>query len=115
IEPIIDGWSLPGPLHLIEADPAALRQPHHDYPAWDWIIPPNTPIYAVRSGTVDRVHRWPYNWWEQGCGTYPSGCTPCGVGVTIVDSDGVRWTYCHGSNVTVALGEAVTTGQQIMW
>ena len=61
--------------------------PHHDYPAWDWLIPEGTPVYAVRGGTVATIHNWPHNWWTTGCGT--SGgrdCESCGVGVTIVVS-----------------------------
>ncbi|MGE0795939.1 MAG: M23 family metallopeptidase [Acidimicrobiia bacterium] len=112
----IDGeWALPGPRELIDANPAALIQPHHDYPAWDWIIPTNTPIYAVRGGTVVTVHQWPHNWWTQGCGRSSRGCQTCGIGVTIIDVDGNRWTYCHGTNLTVTIGDAVPAGRQIMW
>jgi hypothetical protein len=108
-------WALPGPRDLIDANPAALSAPHHDYPAWDWIIPTNTPIYAVRGGTVATVRQWPHNWWSKGCGTNSNGCETCGVGLTIVDSDGTRWTYCHGTNLTVALGDTVQAGRQVMW
>jgi hypothetical protein len=113
---IIGGeWALPGPRALIEANPAALSAPHHDYPAWDWIVPTNTPIYAVRGGVVAAVRRWPHNWWSNGCAADSAGCATCGVGITIVDSAGTRWTYCHGTNLTVALGDTVTAGQQVMW
>lgn len=116
VEPMPGGWSLPGPRELIEANPSALDAPHHDYPAWDWIIPVNTPIYAVHGGTVVNIQSWPHNWWTSGCGTAGGGdCSTCGVGVTIRDSEGVRWTYCHGSNVTVALNDEVEAGRQIMW
>lgn len=108
-------WALPGPKELIDANPAALSAPHHDYPAWDWIIPTNTPIYAVHGGTVATVHQWPHNWWANGCGTNSTGCQPCGVGLTIADNNGTRWSYCHGTNLTVTLGDAVAAGQQIMW
>jgi murein DD-endopeptidase MepM/ murein hydrolase activator NlpD len=61
------------------------------------------------------VHRWPHNWWEEGCGRVSIGCEPCGVGVTLVVDDGNRWTYCHGANLTVAVGEEVEAGRQILW
>jgi hypothetical protein len=112
----IDGdWALPGPRALIDANPAALTAPHHDYPAWDWIIPVNTPIYAVRGGTATAVRQWPHNWWTEGCGPDSTGCETCGVGLTITDADGTRWTYCHGTNLTVTLGSTVVAGQQVMW
>lgn len=116
VQPLPGRWSLPGPRELIEANPSVLGAPHHDYPAWDWIIPVNTPIYAVRGGTVVNIHAWPHNWWTSGCSTAGRGsCSTCGVGVTIRDAEAVRWTYCHGSNVTVALNDEVEAGRQIMW
>ncbi len=116
VVPLAGEWSLPGPRHLLDANPAALNAPHHDYPAWDWLIPTNTPIYAVRGGTVATVHQWPHNWWTMGCGQQGGGdCETCGVGLTIVDEGGTRWSYCHGTNVTVQLGQQVKAGQQILW
>jgi hypothetical protein len=116
LAPIDGDWSLPGPRALIDANPGALNDPHHDYPAWDWLIPEGTPIYAVRGGTVVTVRNWPYNWWTHGCGPRGDGsCDSCGVGVTIVDNIGSRWTYCHGSQLTTTLGADVTAGQQILW
>ena len=105
------------PDHARSSTPTPKRStdPHHDYPAWDWIIPVNTPIYAVRGGTVATVRTWPHNWWTEGCGTDSTGCDTCGIGLTIVDADGTRWTYCHGSNLTVTLGDDVAAGQQVMW
>lgn len=112
----IDGeWALPGPRELIDADPSVLTKPHHDYPAWDWIIPINTPIYAVRGGRVTAVRQWPHNWWTRGCSVNSAGCQTCGVGVTVVDSSGMRWTYCHGTNLTVSVGDQVAAGRQVMW
>ena len=108
--------SLPGPRELIDADPRALTAPHHDYPAWDWTIPSNTPIYAIRGGTVVNTQHWTRNWWDYGCDQNRRGeCSTCGVGLTIVSPDGVRWTYCQGSNLTVADNAIVEAGQQIMW
>jgi hypothetical protein len=115
IDPIIEGWSLPGPPDMILRDVSVLTQPHHDYPAWDWIIPINTPIYAVRAGRVVSVHQWAYNWWDRGCGSNQMGCVPCGVGLTIVDSENTSWTYCHAASLTTSLGDAVAAGDQVMW
>jgi murein DD-endopeptidase MepM/ murein hydrolase activator NlpD len=114
--PLDGDWSLPGPRQLIDADPTVLHAPHHDYPAWDWLVPVNTPVYAVRGGTVATIHSWPHNWWAAGCGQDGGGmCETCGVGVTIVDDAGTHWTYCHGTNDTVTLDQTVRAGQQIMW
>lgn len=115
IKPVVEGWSLPGPADLLVSNQSVITQPHHDYAAWDWIIPTNTPIYAIHDGTVIRVHQWQNNWWDHGCGIDPTGCVPCGVGLTILDGDGTRWTYCHGTNLTISPGDAVVAGQQVMW
>lgn len=115
IEPLPGGWSLPGPRHLIDANPRVLDAPHHTYPAWDWMLPTNTPIYAVRGGTVTAVRTWGHNWYEAGCTTNSHGCDTCGIGLTITDDDNHRWTYCHGTNVTIGHGAQVIAGQQIMW
>jgi hypothetical protein len=110
-----DGWALPGPAELIEANPAALDAPHHDYPAWDWMIPSGTPIYVVRAGTVTTTRTWPRNWFDAGCTAIGvNGCDTCGTGVTITDTAGNRYTYCHASTLAVALGQNVAAGQQIM-
>jgi murein DD-endopeptidase MepM/ murein hydrolase activator NlpD len=115
VTPIDGDWSLPGPISLVDQNPNALNNPHHDYPAWDWMIPTGTPIYAVSAGTVTAIRTWPHNWWDQGCGTHGGGdCDTCGIGVTITDTTGVRWTYCHGSQLTTHAGTAVTAGQQIL-
>jgi murein DD-endopeptidase MepM/ murein hydrolase activator NlpD len=108
-------WALPGPRSMIDATVSQLDDPHHDYPAWDWIIPTGTPIYAVRAGTVAGVSAWPHNWWEQGCTTRGvNGCATCGIGLTIVDELGNRWTYCHGSNLRVTRGSQVEAGTLIL-
>jgi hypothetical protein len=114
--PVIDSeWSLPGPRGLLDANPGALDDPHHSYPAWDWLIPEGTPIYAVRAGTVVTVRTWPHNWWTRGCGTRRTDdCDTCGIGATIVDETGTRWTYCHGSQLTTHLGATVPAGAQIL-
>ncbi|MCU1366241.1 MAG: hypothetical protein JWN39_1880 [Ilumatobacteraceae bacterium] len=115
VAPIGGDWSLPGPRALLDAAPNAINEPHHDYPAWDWLVPVHTPIYAIRAGRVDVIHNWPHNWWTENCGTGRADCQTCGVGITIVDADNVRWTYCHATDVTVGLGDTVNAGEQILW
>lgn len=115
-ETLPGGWALPGPRALLDATADQLDNPHHDYPAWDWIIPTGTPIYAIRGGTVVTVQAWPHNWWEQGCSQRGiNGCATCGIGVTILDpTDNTRWTYCHGSNLHVTQGAYVEAGQLLI-
>lgn len=107
-----DGFAYPAPPEQFANAP--VDEPHHDYPAWDWMLPEGTPIYAVRGGRVAAVQQWPYNWWDAGCGENPAGCHTCGLGVTIEDDAGTRWAYCHGSAVHVALGATVAAGAQIL-
>ncbi|MCU0310696.1 MAG: peptidoglycan DD-metalloendopeptidase family protein [Acidimicrobiales bacterium] len=102
------GWSLPGPRDLLEQTADQFDNPHHDYPAWDWAIPTGTPIFAMRAGTVTALSTNPHNCYSQ------TGCVACGLGVTISDSDGVTWTYCHGSALNVGVGDRVEPGQQIL-
>ena len=57
---------------------------------------PSTPSAAAPSPPS---RNWPHNWWTNGCGdTRRPRCDSCGVGVTIVDAAGYRWTYCHGTS-----------------
>ncbi len=111
-ETLPGGWALPGPRSLLVETIGQIDDPHHTYPAWDWIIPTGVPIYAVRGGTVTNVSAWPHNWWEQGCTERGrNGCAACGIGVTVVDdTDGTRWTYCHGSDLHVTHGSRVDAG-----
>ena len=106
-------WSLP--VHADAVDPNQLDDPHHDYPAWDLIIPEGTPVYAITDGNVATIHNWPQNWWRAGCaGTSPpADCQTCGVGLTVQSANGLRHTYCHNSVVFVRLGEQIAAGQQI--
>lgn len=114
-EVVSEGWALPGPRALLEATADQLDNPHHDYPAWDWTVPTGTPVYAIRGGTVTRTTLWNRNWWEAGCGNTGGGdCTTCGIGVTITDTGGTRWTYCHGSAIHVINGQLVEVGQQLL-
>ena len=107
-----DGYAIPGPADLFAV--ADVWAPHAGYPAWDWLIPVGTPIYAIRGGTVTTVQYWSHNWWDEGCGTNPTGCHTCGIGVTIIDSDGNHWAYCHGTAVHGTEGQVVTPGTQIL-
>lgn len=112
IEPLPDGFAYPGPADLFAAAP--VDNPHHDYPAWDWPIPIGTPIYAIRGGRVMATTYWPHNWWDYGCGVNNAACSKCGVGITIEDASGTRWTYCHGDALTVPTGSEVEPGEQIL-
>ncbi len=49
-----------------------------------------------------------------GCGTNSTGCSTCGIGVTIEDDTGVRWTFCHGNALHVQVGDVVDAGMQIL-
>lgn len=109
---LADGYAYPGPLEMFATAP--VDSPHHDYPAWDWAIPSGTPVYAMRAGQVASVEYWPYNWWDYGCGTNAAGCGTCGIGLTIEDDTGARWTYCHGNTVNVQVGDTVVAGTQIL-
>ena len=112
ITALADGYAYPGPRELFATAP--VDSPHHDYPAWDWPIPSGTPVYAVRGGSIAAVQYWPQNWWDYGCGTNATGCSTCGIGVTVDDDTGVRWTYCHASAVHVQVGDTVAAGTQIL-
>lgn len=106
-------WALPAPRATIAE--TTLDDPHHDYPAWDFLIPVGTPIYAITGGTVANVGTWPGNWWSAGCGgnSPPANCSTCGIGITIQHQDGLRHTYCHNSANHVAQGDTITPGQHI--
>ena len=106
----VSGYALPIPRPIIDANPAMLGYPHHDYPAIDLIVPEGTPVYAVRGGTVARTVNWPHNCW-----TYGSCDETCGVGISINGDDGGRWIYCHGTKLNVTLGQQIAVGQLIMW
>jgi hypothetical protein len=112
IAPNADGYAIPGPPELFGV--AAVNEPHHDYPAWDWLLPEGTPIYAIRGGRVTTVQYWPFNWWDRGCGVDATGCKLCGIGVTIEDDEGTHWAYCHGVAVHVNEGDTITAGTQIL-
>lgn len=112
IAPLPDGFAYPAPVELFATAPVG--EPHHDYPAWDWMLPIGTPLYAVRPGRVVTVQYWPHNWWDHGCTTNSTQCRTCGIGVTIEDDTGTRWAYCHGAAVHVTVGTHVDAGTQIL-
>jgi murein DD-endopeptidase MepM/ murein hydrolase activator NlpD len=108
---VAGGWAYPGPADLFAH--ATVDNPHHDYPAWDWPIPEGTTIYAVHGGQVASISTWARNWYDQPCRP-GERCSRCGVGVTIVDAQGARWNYCHGTQLDVDVGETVAAGTPIM-
>ena len=109
--PTSDGYALPIDRALIDADPAMLDAPHHDYPAIDLLIPEGSPVYAVRGGTVARVVNWPYN-----CAEIGRCDETCGVGLSIDGDDRARYIYCHGTIANgLNIGDTVAAGQLIMW
>lgn len=112
IEPLADGFAYPGPPDLFAVAP--VDSPHHDYAAWDWPIPTGTPIYAIRGGRVVSTMYWPHNWWDYGCAADAAGCSTCGIGVTVEDDAGARWTYCHGDALLVGVDDVVVAGRQVL-
>jgi murein DD-endopeptidase MepM/ murein hydrolase activator NlpD len=102
------GWALPGPADVVAATVDQLNDPHHDYPAWDWLIPAGTPVYAIRGGKVIGYSTNNSN--SYGDQTKDA----CGVGLTILDDQNTQWTYCHGSAHNVDQGDTVEPGQQIL-
>jgi hypothetical protein len=86
-------WAPPVPRHLIERNPALLNRPHHDYPAWDFPAPIDTPVYAVHSGIVVLATTWTGNCY----GRSDLCVTKCGVGLSIEDADGGRCPESCGS------------------
>jgi hypothetical protein len=106
---VVDGsWGLPGPEQTLADTIDQLDDRHHDYPAWDWLIPTGTPIYAVRGGRVIAFTTNDTNSYGD------TSRDSCGLGITILDEQGVQWTYCHASAHTVNQGDSVAPGQQIL-
>lgn len=111
-QPAHGGWALP--VAAEQLTDATIAAPHHDYPAWDLMLPVGTPIYAITSGQVVNTQHWDGNWWTAGCSTSEvNGCNTCGNGITIHTSDGLRHTYCHNSRLHVADGDHIQPGQHI--
>lgn len=88
-------WVLPLP--VVNADRASAG--HHDYAAWDYVVPVGTEVYAMVAGTVVEV--------GASTGT-------CGGLVRIVDTSGrVELLYCHLSDVTATAGQRVHPGELV--
>lgn len=84
---------------------AQATRPHHDYPAVDIGLPPGTPTFAMVDGTVTTALK---------SNAIFNGTTGrCGNTVILQGIDGVRYTYCHLSAVTVRAGQDVQAGQQL--
>jgi Peptidase family M23 len=72
-------------------------RPHHDYAAIDIRVVSNTPVYAVKAGTV----------------SYTSSDTgDCGIGV-YVRADNIYYLYCHFTSRSVASGAQVLAGDRL--
>ncbi len=70
---------------------------HHDYASNDIRVPDNTPVYAIKAGTV---------------GFTSNDTGRCGVGIYI-QADGIFYLYCHLTSRRVAIGAQVLAGDQI--
>ena|GEM_PF-1763609 len=102
------------PLPRDHLNPAALSQPHHNYPAIDLMTAQGTPVYAIAAGTVITAQTFNKNWYTAGCTEQGvNGCATCGVGLTIRDANGYHWTYCHMSQALTGLGATIAAGQNI--
>lgn len=85
------------PLPTDSVTDAEIGQPHHDYPAADLPVPVGTPVFAVRKGVVQLINN-----------------DSCGNGIQLDATDGVRYTYCHASQLNVEDGNTVDAGTVIM-
>ncbi|MBW3538442.1 peptidoglycan DD-metalloendopeptidase family protein [Candidatus Parcubacteria bacterium] len=93
----LSGYGLPVDRALVS--PGILTRPHHDgKPAIDISLTTGTPVYSVTSGEVLAV----------------VADDRCGNGVTVLGTDGFKYTYCHASSTQVAKGQLVATGEPIM-
>jgi hypothetical protein len=106
----VGGWAMPLPRNAVSR--SQLNAPHHDYPAIDLLVPEGTPVYALTDGTVARTTTYASNWWTSGCPR--PGCDTCGTGLSIQTAGGLRYIYCHGTQLHVHLGDHVTAGQHIL-
>lgn len=106
-----DGWAFPLPRSAVTE--RQLREPHHDYPAIDILVPEGTPVYALTAGTVVRTTHFNANWWNRGC-PGPADCNTCGIGLSIQTDSNLRYIYCHGNAIHVHEGDHVEPGQHIL-
>jgi hypothetical protein len=74
---------------------------HHDYPAADIAAPMGSPVYALSDAVVQRSWKYPD--------------PRCGIGLTLMTTDGKSWTYCHLSALDpgVVAGTRLAAGQEI--
>lgn len=95
-------YALPVDKKWYNSNPEWFTKPHHDYPASDIPVPQGTKIYSMTAGKVIKA---------------PTGGA-CGVGVIIDTKDGIRYTYCHGTDggsiSSAKQGDTVKAGQTIM-
>ena len=94
-------YVLPVDPSWFQAHPDWLVRPHHDFPAIDIPVPEGTAVVAVTAGQVVASDE-------------AAGTTSCGHDVRLLGGDGVVYTYCHGSQVLVSIGQPVAAGQLIM-
>jgi murein DD-endopeptidase MepM/ murein hydrolase activator NlpD len=85
------------PIPVDAASSTEVGQPHHDYPADDLPVAQGTPVFAVHRGTVRLISD-----------------SQCGDGIELTGTDGVRYTYCHASQLNVDDGATVNAGDLIM-
>jgi murein DD-endopeptidase MepM/ murein hydrolase activator NlpD len=85
------------PLPVDSVSDSNVTKDHHDYPAADLPVPAGTPVFAVRKGTVNVV--------KNGA---------CGWGIELQGTDGVKYTYCHASELKVADGAKVDAGTVLL-
>ena len=80
--------------------------------AYDFGVALNTPVYAMRAGTVTHVKNdiKPGNPCYSGGG---SSCINSANYVTVKHDDGFATTYVHLNDAVVKVGQAVTQGQQV--
>jgi murein DD-endopeptidase MepM/ murein hydrolase activator NlpD len=95
-------YSLPLDKKWYDQNKEWFTKPHHDYAASDIPIPTGTKVYSMTAGKVIKA---------------PVGGA-CGIGVIIDDPNGVRYTYCHGTDggsvAGAKNGDTVKPGQLIM-
>lgn len=98
---VVGEYAFPVPKKFYTQHPEWFSAPHHDYPASDIPVPTGTPVYSMTGGRIIKA---------------PAGGA-CGIGV-IIDSGGVQYTYCHGSDGGAVSGakqgDTVKAGQLIM-
>lgn len=99
---VTGGYSLPVDRKWYDQHKDWFTDTHRRYPASDIPVPTGTSVYSMTDGTVVAVR--------------PNG--DCGMGVIVDRDDGVRFTYCHGSDggsvAGAKPGDKVKAGQKIM-